>query len=80
MVGEPRHVEDLEFNGVRFAEDALRTYRAVFQEKDRRFDEEDLGPAFRSQRWKRSHQRNRGLVCRAIWHGYHQLMCKKAGC
>ena len=38
------------------------------------------GPAFKTFKWKRGLQKNRSLLCRVTWHGFHQHVCMKENC
>ena len=82
LASEKRFAEELASKGTKFREEVLREYREICEEKHWKFFLENFmaSPAYQSERWKNSHQPNRGLICRATWHGYHHLMCTRPNC
>lgn len=56
----------------------VEEYREQRENKNWKFVEQNFtdGPAFTSNCWKKSNQKNRSLICRVTIHGLHHLICK----
>lgn len=79
MAKEYTFIEELVANRFPIQADVLKRYRDYREERNMNFVSESFteGPAFNGDKWRRSAQRNRGLVCTFTWHGFHQRVCAR---
>ena len=75
-------IEELVLNKYNFSENALRDYNQYRESRSMEFVVQKFtdGPGFRSDNWRRSFQKNRRIICRTTWHGYHHLLCLQGRC
>ena len=71
--------EDLHEMGYHFNETVWKEYKETIEAKRTKCQNEDFseGPAFKGETWREANQKNRALICRTTYHGFHHKICQR---